>query len=73
MRSSTILILNLRSLAQETIKNLVLAGVGRLIVMDDRDVTEDDFGAGLLFREGEGHLGKKVCMYGLCEEADARS
>jgi ubiquitin-like 1-activating enzyme E1 A len=32
MRSSTILIVNLRSLAQETIKNLVLAGIGRLIV-----------------------------------------
>lgn len=32
MRSSTILIVNLKSLAAETIKNVVLAGIGRLIV-----------------------------------------
>jgi hypothetical protein len=32
MRGSTILIINLRSLAAETIKNLVLAGIGKLIV-----------------------------------------
>jgi ubiquitin-like 1-activating enzyme E1 A len=60
MRSSTILVLTLRSLAQETIKNLVLAGVGRLIVMDDASVAVEDFGAGLLFREGDGDAGKKV-------------
>jgi ubiquitin-like 1-activating enzyme E1 A len=60
MRSSTILVITLRSLAQETIKNLVLAGVGRMIVMDDAEVTLDDLGAGLLFREGDGAVGKKV-------------
>lgn len=60
MRSSTILVLTLRSLAQETIKNLVLSGVGRLIVMDDKEVTEMDLGAGLLFREDEGAVGQKV-------------
>jgi hypothetical protein len=64
MRSSTILILTLRALSQETIKNLVLAGVGRLIVMDDADVSERDFGAGLLFREGKGDVGKKVGVVG---------
>lgn len=32
MRSSTILIVNLKSLAAETIKNVALAGIGRLIV-----------------------------------------
>ncbi|GHJ89431.1 hypothetical protein NliqN6_5833 [Naganishia liquefaciens] len=58
MRSSTILILTLRALAQETIKNLVLAGVGRLIVMDDQKVSEVDLGAGLLFREEDGDVGK---------------
>ena len=60
MRSSTILILTLRALAQETIKNLVLAGVGRLIVMDDQKVSEVDLGAGLLFREEDGDVGKMV-------------
>jgi ubiquitin-like 1-activating enzyme E1 A len=60
MRSSTILVITLRSLAQETIKNLVLSGVGRMIVMDDKEVTEVDLGAGLLFREDDGAVGQKV-------------
>ena len=60
MRSSTILVITLRSLAQETIKNLVLSGVGRMIVMDDKEVTEMDLGAGLLFREDDGAVGQKV-------------
>ena len=62
MRSSTILLLTLRALSQETIKNLVLAGVGRLIVMDDKEVSEEDLGAGLLFREEEGDVGKLVSV-----------
>lgn len=62
MRSSTILLLTLRALSQETIKNLVLAGVGRLIVMDDKQVSEEDLGAGLLFREEEGDVGKLVSV-----------
>ncbi|KAL7420465.1 E1 ubiquitin-activating protein aos1 [Cryptotrichosporon argae] len=57
MRSATVLVLSLRSLAHETIKNLVLAGIGRLIVMDDGVVTEEDLGSGFLFREEEGAVG----------------
>lgn len=60
MRSSTVLVLSLRSLAHETIKNLVLAGIGRLIVMDDGVVTEEDLGGGFLFREEEGAVGQEV-------------
>lgn len=60
MRSSTVLVLSLRSLAHETIKNLVLAGIGRLIVMDDGVVTEEDLGGGFLFREEEGAVGREV-------------
>lgn len=60
MRSSTILLLSLRSLAHETIKNLVLAGIGRLIIMDDGKVTEEDLSSGFLFREEEGAVGKLV-------------
>jgi ubiquitin-like 1-activating enzyme E1 A len=60
MRSSTVLILSLRSLAHEAIKNLVLAGIGRLIVMDGEVVTEEDLGGGFLFREEEGAVGKEV-------------
>ena len=39
MRSSTVLILSLKTVAHEIIKNLVLAGIGRLIVMDNGTVT----------------------------------
>ncbi|EJT52977.1 SUMO activating enzyme [Trichosporon asahii var. asahii CBS 2479] len=55
-----VLILSLRSVAHETIKNLVLAGIGRLIVMDDGAVTEEDLGSGFLFREEDGAVGKNV-------------
>ncbi|EIW67621.1 hypothetical protein TREMEDRAFT_45154 [Tremella mesenterica DSM 1558] len=58
MRSSTVLLLSLRSVAHETIKNLVLAGIGRLIIMDDGVVTPEDLGGGFLFREEDGAVGK---------------
>ena len=63
MRNSTVLILSLRSLAHETIKNLVLAGIGRMIVMDGGSVTEEDLGAGFFFREEEGAVGKEVSSH----------
>jgi molybdopterin/thiamine biosynthesis adenylyltransferase len=61
MRSSTVLILSLKTVAHEIIKNLVLAGIGRLIVMDNGVVTEEDLGSGFLFREEEGAVGQEVC------------
>lgn len=60
MRSSTVLVISLKGVAHEIIKNVVLAGIGRLIVMDDEDVTEDDLGSGFLFREEEGAVGQNV-------------
>ena len=60
MKSSTILVLSLRSLAHEVVKNLVLAGIGRLIIMDEGVVTEEDLGGGFLFREEDGAVGKEV-------------
>ena len=60
MRSSTVLILSLKTVAHEIIKNLVLAGIGRLIVMDNGTVTEEDLGSGFLFREEEGAVGQEV-------------
>jgi len=62
MRSSTVLILSLKTVAHEIIKNLVLAGIGRLIVMDNGVVTEEDLGSGFLFREEEGAVGQEVCF-----------
>jgi len=63
MRSSTVLILSLKTVAHEIIKNLVLAGIGRLIVMDNGVVTEEDLGSGFLFREEEGAVGQEVCPF----------
>ena len=58
MRNATILIVNLKGVATETIKNIVLAGIGKLIVVDDQDVAEEDLGTGFLFREED--VGQKV-------------
>jgi ubiquitin-like 1-activating enzyme E1 A len=63
MRSSTVLVISLRSIAHETIKNLVLAGIGRLIVMDGEKVTEEDLGSGFLFREEDGAVGTEVSSF----------
>lgn len=60
MRSSTVLIISLRGVSHEIIKNLVLAGIGKLIVMDGGLVTEEDLGSGFLFREEDGAVGKQV-------------
>lgn len=60
MRSSAVLVISLKGVAHEIIKNLVLAGIGKLIVMDHESVTEEDLGTGFLFREEEGAVGQNV-------------
>jgi ubiquitin-like 1-activating enzyme E1 A len=70
MRSSTVLVLSLKSISHELIKNIVLAGIGRLIVMDDAVVTEEDLGGGFLFREEEGAVGQEV-SWDLCVSDNA--
>ncbi|KAF9257508.1 hypothetical protein L218DRAFT_935725 [Marasmius fiardii PR-910] len=57
MRNATILVVGLKGTATETIKNIVLAGIGRLIIVDGDDVKEEDLGAGFFFREED--VGKK--------------
>ncbi|KAG1715716.1 hypothetical protein ID866_1432 [Astraeus odoratus] len=59
MRNATILIVRLRGTATEAIKNIVLAGIGKLVLIDPDDVSEEDLGAGFFFREED--VGKKVC------------
>ncbi|TFK52196.1 hypothetical protein OE88DRAFT_1718218 [Heliocybe sulcata] len=51
MRNAAILMVNLKGAATETIKNIVLAGVGKLVVADGEEVKEEDLGAGFLFRD----------------------
>ncbi|KAI5783788.1 hypothetical protein FPQ18DRAFT_298574 [Pyronema domesticum] len=56
MRNSKILLITMRGLANEVAKNLVLAGIGSLTVMDPEVVEEDDLGASFFFSEE--HVGQ---------------
>lgn len=58
MRNATILVLTIRGLATEVIKNIVLAGVGKLVIADNEDVKEEDLGTGFFFRDED--VGRKV-------------
>lgn len=58
MRNATILIVRLRGTATEAIKNIVLAGIGKLVIVDTDDVSEEDLGTGFFFRDDD--VGKKV-------------
>jgi ubiquitin-like 1-activating enzyme E1 A len=58
MRNAKILVVGLRGIATEVIKNIVLAGIGRLIIVDGEDVSEEDLGAGFFFRNED--IGKTV-------------
>ncbi|KAF8339605.1 uncharacterized protein EI90DRAFT_3144002 [Cantharellus anzutake] len=51
MRNATVVVVNLKGLGTEIIKNIVLAGIGKLIVVDENNVTEEDLGAGFFFTE----------------------
>ena len=61
MRNATILVMRLKGTATETIKNIVLAGIGKLVIVDDKDVSEEDLGACFFFRDGD--VGKKVSFF----------
>lgn len=61
MRNATVLVINMRGVATEVIKNIVLSGIGKLIVLDTEDVREEDLGAGFFFRDTD--VGQKV--YGI--------
>ena len=60
MRNATILVVRLRGVATEAIKNMVLAGIGRLVIVDGDEVTEEDLGAGFFFRDDD--VGKNVSI-----------
>ena len=58
MRNATVLVVNLRGVATEAIKNVVLAGIGKLLIVDGGSVSEEDLGAGFFFRDED--VGSKV-------------
>jgi ubiquitin-like 1-activating enzyme E1 A len=60
MRNATIMVIRLRGTATETIKNIVLAGIGKLIIVDDENISAEDLGAGFFFRDED--VGKKVIL-----------
>ena len=45
LRTANILLVGMGALGNEIAKNLVLAGIGSLTIVDDMTVTEDDLGA----------------------------
>jgi ubiquitin-like 1-activating enzyme E1 A len=58
IRSANILLISLRALGTEIAKNLTLAGIRSLTIIDDEPASEDDLGAGYFLREED--IGKPV-------------
>ncbi|KAG0348754.1 SUMO-activating enzyme subunit 1, partial [Gamsiella multidivaricata] len=51
MRNASILIAGMRALSNEVCKNIILAGVGSITLLEDEVVTEEDLGAQFLVRK----------------------
>lgn len=58
LRTANILLINMRALANEIAKNLVLAGVGSMRIVDSETVVDDDLGS--QFFVSDQHLGMNV-------------
>jgi len=57
IRNANVLLITIKALGNEVAKNLVLAGIGSLTIVDHEVVTEADLGAQFFLSEAEGHLG----------------
>ncbi|KAJ5963256.1 uncharacterized protein N7479_003132 [Penicillium vulpinum] len=53
IRSANILLITVKALANEVAKNLVLAGIGSLTIIDHQNVTEEDLGAQFFIAEAQ--------------------
>lgn len=60
IRSAHVLLVSLRALGTEIAKNLTLAGINSLTIVDDEPVTEEDLGAQFFLREDD--IGKPVSV-----------
>ena len=58
IREANILLVNVKALGNEIAKNLILAGINSLTILDNGLVTEDDLGA--QFSLSEDDVGKVV-------------
>ena len=60
IRNANILLVNIKALGNEVAKNLVLAGISSLTVLDNATITEDDLGSQFLISEED--VGRPVCL-----------
>ena len=58
IRKANILLVSMKALANEIAKNLVLAGIGSLTVLDSGNVTREDLDSQFLISEAD--IGKNV-------------
>lgn len=58
MRNASILVAGMRALSNEVCKNIVLAGVGSITILEHEKITEQDLGAQFFLRETD--LGRNV-------------
>lgn len=58
MRNASILVAGMRALSNEVCKNIVLAGVGSITILEHEKITEQDLGAQFFLREND--LGRNV-------------
>ena len=70
IRSANILLVSLRALGTEIAKNLTLAGISSLTIIDEDTVTEDDLGAQYFLREED--VGQPVSI-AICDSSTRAS
>ncbi|KAK1448520.1 ThiF family protein [Colletotrichum cuscutae] len=58
IRNANILLITMKALANEIAKNLVLAGIGSLTILDGAPVSESDLGSQFFLSEEEHHVGQ---------------
>ena len=58
LRKANILLISIKALANEVAKNLVLAGINSLTIIDHETVSEDDLGAQFFLSDDD--VGKNV-------------
>lgn len=63
IRSAHVLLVSLRALGTEIAKNLTLAGISSLTIVDNEPVTEEDLGSGYFLRDED--VGKPVSVVGM--------
>jgi molybdopterin/thiamine biosynthesis adenylyltransferase len=61
--NASVLVLGLGPTAAEFIKNIVLAGIGSLTMVDNRLVQEEDLGSDFFLRETD--VTSKVTLFGI--------